>query len=132
MSKVATKMITTYNDGTPVQENPYSERNAKLKVRAANTYKNIKKIEAVNDEGEVVDVIYVSSAAASEVAAVGQLNEQLSAKDAEIEALKAQLAAVNTHAPTPTPAPTPTHEPDQTPEPANAPEPVSSGKGKGK
>ena len=94
MSKVATKMITTYSDGTPEQENPYSERNAKLKVRAANTYKNIKKIEAVNDEGEVVDVIYVSSAAASEVAAVGQLNEQLSAKSAEAEKAKAELEAM--------------------------------------
>ena len=108
MSKVATKMITTYNDGTPVQENPYSERNAKLKVRAANTYKNIKKIEAATEEGEVIDIIYVSKGAASEVAAVGQLNEQLSAKDAEIEALKAQLAAANTPAPTPTPEPEPT------------------------
>jgi hypothetical protein len=94
MSKVATKMITTYSDGTPVQENPYSERNAKLKVRAANTYKNIKKIEAVNDEGEVIDTIYVSSAAASEVAALGQLNEQLSAKSAEAEKAKAELEAM--------------------------------------
>lgn len=130
MSEKEIILLTTYKDGNPTQENPFSERNAKLKIRAAKTYKNIKKIEQVEKiaEGEykLIDVIWASADAASEVAAVGQLNEQLSAKDAEIEALKAQLAAVNT------PAPTPTPEPDQTPEPANAPEPTPTGKGKGK
>ena len=130
MSEKEIILLTTYKDGNPTQENPFSERNAKLKIRAAKSYKNIRKIEKAEKitEGEfkILDVVWTSADAALEVAAVGQLNEQLSAKDAEIEALKAQLAAANT------PAPTPTPEPDQTPEPANAPEPTPTGKGKGK
>jgi len=122
----ATKLITTYKDGTPVQENPYSERNAKLKVRAAQTYKNIKKIEACDDSDNVISIVWASADAASEVAAVSELNNQLSAKDAEIEALKAQLAA---KAPEPTPAPEPT---GNAPEPAPSPAPEPTAKGKSK
>lgn len=123
MSEKEIILLTTYNDGTPVQENPFSDRNAKLKVRAAKNYKNIKKIEKVEKlaEGEFkhLDIVWASKDAASEVAAVSELSNQLSAKDAEIEALKAQLAA---KAPEPTPTPAP--------EPSPAPEPTAKGKGK--
>ena len=129
MSEKEIILLTTYKDGNPAQENPFSERNAKLKIRAAKNYKNIKKIEKAEKvaEGEytVLDIVWASADAASEVAAVSAMSTQLNAKDAEIEALKAQLAA--TTAPTPTPVPEPT---GNAPEPA--PEPTQSGKGKGK
>lgn len=98
MSEKEIILLTTYKDGNPTQENPFSERNAKLKIRAAKSYKNIRKIEKAEKiaEGEfkILDVVWASADAALEVAAVGQLNEQLAAKNAEAEKAKAEMEAM--------------------------------------
>lgn len=95
-----TYLKTTYTDGSPDQYADFSEYAAKMKVRVAQNYKNIKQILVVDKEEEganVLQEIYKNPLLGMKVETVDTtaFANQISEKDAEIEKLKAQLAAVS-------------------------------------
>lgn len=122
-----TYLKTTYTDGSPDQYTDFSEYAAKMKVRVAQNYKNIKQILEVDKEdedGKVIQEIYKNPLLGMKVETVdtSAFVNQISEKDAEIEKLKAQLAAATS---APEPAVIPAPEPS-----GNAPEPATGGKKK--